>query len=392
MKQLYRALLVLLTLCAAREGRCQGTWATDSSNGFSSVAEAGSCIFNGKIYIIGGAYDPGFDIFSQAVQIFNPVTHIWIQGPSLPISSTYPSCNALNGKIYAFVADSNSDGSATVEIFDSATNAWSAGPRMPIARYGQGSAVIGGKIYLIGGYKDSSVDVFDPVTETWSTAPHLPAPRSYFASCAVGGKIYVMGGFGIGEHNGLLDSVVIFDSATNAWSAGPSMPGALTDCSASFLDGKIYVMGGIDDSKTLDIFDTFTNIWSIGPNMLIARSDLVSDAINGKIYAIGGTDNTGAAVSVNVNEVFTPGPLGVAEGGAAPAGSALRVFPNPASGVLQIMGGQPGTAHLFDLMGREALTPSPLPMGEGSLDVSHLLPGTYFLRLGGQSAKVEIAR
>ncbi len=70
--------------------------------------------------------------------------------------------------------------------------------------------------------------------------------------------------------------------------------------------------------------------------------------------------------------------------------STLRIFPNPSSSSIQIMGGQPGEVHLFDLLGREVLTSSALPNGEGSLDVSHLSDGMYFLRLGKQSATVEI--
>jgi hypothetical protein len=74
----------------------------------------------------------------------------------------------------------------------------------------------------------------------------------------------------------------------------------------------------------------------------------------------------------------------------ANSASTLRVFPNPASSTLQIMGAQSGEVHLFDLLGREVLTPAPLPEGEGIIDVSHLAEGMYFLRSGTQSATVEI--
>ena len=82
---------------------------------------------------------------------------------------------------------------------------------------------------------------------------------------------------------------------------------------------------------------------------------------------------------------------GVAESTTATSATSLHVFPNPASNDLQIMGGQSGEVHLFDLMGREVLTPAPLPTGRGVFDVSHLEAGMYFLRSGSESAKVEIA-
>ena len=75
----------------------------------------------------------------------------------------------------------------------------------------------------------------------------------------------------------------------------------------------------------------------------------------------------------------------------ATANPSLRIFPNPASGNLQIMGEQPGEVHLFDLMGRERMN----AVSDGAntaLDVSSLEHGMYFLREGSESAKVEIAR
>jgi Secretion system C-terminal sorting domain len=69
----------------------------------------------------------------------------------------------------------------------------------------------------------------------------------------------------------------------------------------------------------------------------------------------------------------------------------LKVFPNPATDELQILGGQTGTLHLFDIMGRERMNALDDVLNT-TLDVSHLESGTYFVRLGTQSAKVEIAR
>jgi hypothetical protein len=69
----------------------------------------------------------------------------------------------------------------------------------------------------------------------------------------------------------------------------------------------------------------------------------------------------------------------------------LRVFPNPATDELQILGGQAGTIHLFDIMGRERMNANDDGAG-ATLDVSRLEPGIYFLRMGNQSTKVEISR
>jgi hypothetical protein len=80
-------------------------------------------------------------------------------------------------------------------------------------------------------------------------------------------------------------------------------------------------------------------------------------------------------------------PNGVAKN--AGANSGLRIFPNPASEELQILGGQLGEVHLFDLMGRERMNTATDGTG-ATLDVSQLEDGIYFLRSGSESAKVEI--
>ena len=72
----------------------------------------------------------------------------------------------------------------------------------------------------------------------------------------------------------------------------------------------------------------------------------------------------------------------------------LNISPNPASDFIEIsVGAQravPDDVAIFDLLGMEIttpsdLTPGPSPRGEGSslrVDVSHLSPGVYFVRVG----------
>jgi Secretion system C-terminal sorting domain len=98
----------------------------------------------------------------------------------------------------------------------------------------------------------------------------------------------------------------------------------------------------------------------------------------GKTYADGGDEDGGLW-----EEIWPQS--GVAE--PEPSASTLRVFPNPASGNLQIMGGEAGSVHLFDLLGRERMSGST----EGTnttLDVSSLPPGMYFVSDGHSEIKL----
>ncbi|MDP4199452.1 MAG: T9SS type A sorting domain-containing protein [Bacteroidota bacterium] len=82
---------------------------------------------------------------------------------------------------------------------------------------------------------------------------------------------------------------------------------------------------------------------------------------------------------------------GVAVCASANSVSGLHVFPNPAAGELHVMGGASGMVHLYDLLGRER-THATMDTSGATLDVSQLEAGMYFVRLGAESSKVEIAR
>jgi hypothetical protein len=80
----------------------------------------------------------------------------------------------------------------------------------------------------------------------------------------------------------------------------------------------------------------------------------------------------------------------VTDGSLSTSGNHIRVFPNPATNALQVLGSPSGTARLFDLLGRERAESQDDGAGV-TLDISHIEAGVYFLRIGNQSAKVEIA-
>ena len=94
---------------------------------------------------------------------------------------------------------------------------------------------------------------------------------------------------------------------------------------------------------------------------------------------------------------FTFGRLGCSATPAAAAPSLLSVeafkaYPNPASEQLTIEGSQPYQVTLYDLMGRPVMQ-HPYLRGKETLDVSHLRPGVYLLKLQnaeGQSSEQRI--
>ena len=74
------------------------------------------------------------------------------------------------------------------------------------------------------------------------------------------------------------------------------------------------------------------------------------------------------------------------------AGRAMMVYPNPASEILTVQGGQDYQVSLYDLMGRPVMQHDHL-RGKATLNVSHLRPGVYLLMLqeaDGTSAQQRI--
>lgn len=70
----------------------------------------------------------------------------------------------------------------------------------------------------------------------------------------------------------------------------------------------------------------------------------------------------------------------------APLSNSIRLFPNPANDLLQIMDPESGTIHLFDIMGRERMSAT-LEGSGTTLDVTHLEPGIYYVTDGSSRAK-----
>ena len=69
--------------------------------------------------------------------------------------------------------------------------------------------------------------------------------------------------------------------------------------------------------------------------------------------------------------------------------SQIKIYPNPTAGQLTIDNGQLTIENIeiFNLMGQRAMSFKSLPSLETTIDVSHLPPGIYFIKIGEKTAK-----
>jgi photosystem II stability/assembly factor-like uncharacterized protein len=174
------------------------------------------------------------------------------------------------------------------------------------------------------------------------------------------------------------------DDAGLTWMARPEvLPDS--DAFACFLTYNDIILGGCYLGLYVSL-DSGTTWILKNDGIPSTAQGIVSLAIHDN-YLFAGTVDSG----VWRTSLSDFNPSVVAGNGATNFANILRVFPNPASGVLQIMSGQSGEVHLFDLMGRERMNATIIAgdskSGSATLDISSLPPGMYFVSDGHSQTK-----
>lgn len=132
------------------------SWSTGASMPVAVQQHSAVLGSDGKIYIIGGrTLSAGPPV--GLVQIYNPATNTWSAGASMLIPKVQFGCvKASNGLIYVIggkAAEPNFIGPFfhTVEVYNPVTNSWSNGPVLPIQVAQQTAALVNDNIYAITG-------------------------------------------------------------------------------------------------------------------------------------------------------------------------------------------------------------------------------------------------
>jgi hypothetical protein len=169
---------------------------------------------NGKIYALGGADNDGHLL--STVDEYNPETDTWTSRAPMSIPRIGLGAAVVDGLIYAIGGTTQSDGfnirTNAVEAYNPVTNTWTAKASMPTARddlFAVSSS--NGKIYAIGGSTGSEtkiVEEYDPLNNIWKSTAGMSAARELFGAAAPSdGRIYVFGGLKNSGGYSFLDSV-----------------------------------------------------------------------------------------------------------------------------------------------------------------------------------------
>ena len=270
-----------------------------------------------RIFLIGGM--EAAQLFLRTVEVFDPVTQRWTEGPDLPLGAHHAMSAGLDGAIYVFGGYSERTGTALVSDYAYILQggAWEQLPDMPEPRAEGGAAAVDGKLYVVGGVGLTGLAettmVCDPATSEWSTTTGLLTPRNHLGVAAADGRIFAIGGrdapaslplphggFGSQPIQGIGASEV-FDPATEEWTELPELPtprGGLGAAATS--NGFIVTAGGEAREETddeVEALDVQSSEWAELPPISIARHGLGVVAIDTVVYVIAGGTVPGLSAS-----------------------------------------------------------------------------------------------
>ncbi|MDQ4005940.1 MAG: hypothetical protein M3135_06520, partial [Actinomycetota bacterium] len=266
---------------------------------------AAAALGDGRILVAGG-FGPGGTV--DTVELYDPATDSWTEGPPLPVEVNHAMAAAAGGDVYVF-GGFTAAGPPTDQAHVFRYGAWEALPSMPEPRGAGGAAAAGAdaggeRIYVVGGISGSghatTTLVFDPATEAWSTAPGLDRPRDHLGVAGDGSSVYAVGGrTGAGN----LADVEMFDVSDGSWRRVPDMPTARGGLGAGATSSGLVIAAGGEIPGTFEEVEALFRRpsgrfhWVRLPPLPTSRHGLGVVAIGNQVYALHGGPEEGLSFS-----------------------------------------------------------------------------------------------
>lgn len=316
-------------------GTLGSSWTPTSSLG-TAVANAGTFIYNGYVYEVGGFINGNS---ATAVVEYAPFNANgvglgnWANTSSLPGINGAATTVETGGYVYNMGGENGYGGTANAVVNYAQINnggpgtlgSWTTISNSLPQNVNFATVAYNGYAYAIGGSGStglSSAVYYSPITSTgglgsWTATTSLPAATEFATSVvAYNGYIYKLGGYNgsseistvyyakIDTANGALD---INGSCGNVWCTTTSLPTATADGASVVYNGYVYEIGGcvsagicstptaavyyakIDTANgALDINGSCGNVWCTTTSLPTATSDGASLVYNGIVYILDG--------------------------------------------------------------------------------------------------------
>jgi len=227
------------------------------------------CLINDLIYIIGGGFKKpdGMFQFLHTVEIYDPNTDKWENGPDMLAPHDYPGGVYMDNHIYILGGhhpDATTSGPKTdpgfefCERLNLTTQQWEQIAPLPTPRFALSAVNLNGKLLTMGGVAFTPegfnnftlIEAYDEKTNTWETLSDLALPWTAAGqgNIVIDDQLYIFGGY---SGNGIHPRAAYFDKTTKQWTQLPDIPAARAAMGITELDSKIYLLGGwADDGRT----------------------------------------------------------------------------------------------------------------------------------------------
>ncbi|MFQ5508360.1 MAG: Kelch repeat-containing protein [Leptospirillia bacterium] len=224
---------------------------------------AHAAVVNGKIYVVGGGFcqDNGKFRFLPTVEIYDPATDSWSDGPDMGQPHDYPALAELDGTIYTIAGhhpDATEGGPSTDPAFSYSEKlapgaaAWEQIADLPIPRFAPMGLTWQGKVWAIGGCRYveevdgvrdfDRIDIFDPATGTWSMPDFtMPWPAAAHGVSRRGEWVYVVGGY---SGPAIHDRTVRFNADNGASEDLPSLNEPRAAMGLEIIGNHLLAIGG----------------------------------------------------------------------------------------------------------------------------------------------------
>lgn len=192
---------------------------------------------NGKIHYMGGANKSRADVAVHYALDLDNLSAGWKELAPLTVARNHAGSAVYAGKIY-FIGGAKGQNDATVvqntvERYDPETNTWVRMANMPTGRDHISSAVVvmGDRIIVLGGetshnVRSKLVSAYAPASNSWSNFTSLPVARSAGVAAVLGNALhYIAGNFSAVNYKGVKStsttvSSPIMDSDDSVMSSG----------------------------------------------------------------------------------------------------------------------------------------------------------------------------
>ena len=269
---------------------------------------------DGTVYVIGGI---GRDGVSAQVMAYDPVDDRWAYRASKPSPVANIGAAVLNGRIYV-PGGLAEDGEllATVEVYDPLTDTWEQGPPLPQALCAYALAADDHGIYLVGGWDGrrylDTVYYLDAEEQVWRERTPLPSARGFAAAAVAQERLYVVGGYDGEQDLALVQSLPLDADQESVWMTHAPMALRRAGHGMALSQSSLYVVGGGWESGFgfNERYDVANDAWSSFDSPLVGEwrnlSLALAEARGGAfVLAMGGWNGRHLGI-VEGYQVFFP--------------------------------------------------------------------------------------